>query len=162
MSTILTKKRCWYLRVLIMEGIFPTLLFIQNNVNTPVSYISISVIKTVLYCEVIFCNTDSFAILIYKNLVYYIQRFCQLIIYCTQFMGVTIGGVQTGEWIDHLLIYTRLGTTSNYSATANLHILLITRAHAKSSQSAFTSRFLVTDLQRGDPSASVLTSLSAG
>jgi hypothetical protein len=63
-------------------------------------------------------------------------------------------------FIDHL--YTRLGTTSNYSAIANLHNSQITRAHAKSSQSAFTSRFLVTDLNSEDSSASVLTSLLSG
>jgi hypothetical protein len=64
------------------------------------------------------------------------------------------------EFIDHL--YTRLGTTSTYNAIADLHPLQITIAHAKSSQSAFTSRFLVTDLNDRDSSASVLTSLTAG
>jgi hypothetical protein len=52
-------------------------------------------------------------------------------------------------FIDQL--YTRLGTTSTYKA--------ITRAQAKSSQSVFTSRFLVTDLNNGDSSASVVTPL---
>jgi hypothetical protein len=42
------------------------------------------------------------------------------------------------EFIGYL--YTRLVSTSNYSATANLHNLQIARAHAKVSQSAFTSR----------------------
>jgi hypothetical protein len=42
------------------------------------------------------------------------------------------------------------------------HILHITRAHAKSSQFAFTIHFLVTDLNDGDSSASVLTSLLSG
>jgi hypothetical protein len=49
-------------------------------------------------------------------------------------------------------------TTSNYGDTA----LQITRAHTNSSQFAFTSRFLVTDLNNGDSAASVLTSLPAG
>jgi hypothetical protein len=53
---------------------------------------------------------------------------------------VTIDGVWIGEGI------TRLGTTNSYNSIADLHDLQITRAHAKSSQSGFTSRFLVTDL----------------
>jgi hypothetical protein len=61
--------------------------------------------------------------------------------------------------VDHLHIL--LGTTSSYSAIADLHTLQITRAHAKSSQLAVTSCFLATDLYDGDSSASVLTSLSA-
>jgi hypothetical protein len=63
-------------------------------------------------------------------------------------------------FIDHL--YTQLVTTSNYNAIANLHTLQITRAHAKFSQSSFTSHFLVTDFNNGDSSASVLTSLLSG
>jgi hypothetical protein len=63
-------------------------------------------------------------------------------------------------FIDHL--YTQLGTTDTWSATADLYALQITRAHAKSSQSAFTSRFLVADLNDGDCSGSVLTSSPAG
>jgi hypothetical protein len=59
-------------------------------------------------------------------------------------------------------LYTQLVTASNYSAIANLHTLQITRAHAKPSQSAFTSCFLVTDLNNGDSSASVLMSLLSG
>jgi hypothetical protein len=47
-------------------------------------------------------------------------------------------------------------------ASPNLHTLQITIAHAKSSQSAFTSRFLVTDLNNVESSASVLTSLLSG
>jgi hypothetical protein len=62
------------------------------------------------------------------------------------------------RFIEHL--YTQLVTTCNYSAIVNLHTSQITRAHAKSSQSAFNSRFLVTGLNNGDSSASVLTSLS--
>jgi hypothetical protein len=45
---------------------------------------------------------------------------------------------------------------------ADLHTLQITRSHAKSCQSAFTGRFLVADLNNGDSSASVLTSLRSG
>jgi hypothetical protein len=56
----------------------------------------------------------------------------------------------------------RLVTTSNYSAVANLHTLQVNTAHAKTSQYAFTSRFPVTDLNDGDSSASVLTSLLSG
>jgi hypothetical protein len=68
-------------------------------------------------------------------------------------------GLVTG-FIEHL--YTQLVTTSTYSATASLHTLQITRAHVKSSQAAFISWFLVTDLNNGDSSASVLMSLPAG
>jgi hypothetical protein len=57
---------------------------------------------------------------------------------------------------------TRLVTTFNYSAITCIHTLQITRAHAKSSQFAVTSRFLVTNLNNGDSSASMLTSLPAG
>jgi hypothetical protein len=60
-----------------------------------------------------------------------------------------------------LITYTDK-STNNYSAIADLHTLQITRAHAKFSQSAFTSRFLVTDLINGDSSASVFTSLLDG
>jgi hypothetical protein len=65
---------------------------------------------------------------------------------------VTIDGVWIGDF----------GTTSNYNAVADLHPLQITRAHAKSSQSAFTSHFLVMDLNNRDSSTSMLTSLPAG
>jgi hypothetical protein len=66
--------------------------------------------------------------------------------------GLVIG------YTEHLQIVT----TSNYNAIDNLHNLQITIAHAKPSQSAFTSRFPVTDLNNGDFSASVLTSLLTG
>jgi hypothetical protein len=59
-------------------------------------------------------------------------------------------------WMDLLTQwYTPLGT-SNYSAIVNLHILQITSAHTKHSPacSVFNSRFLVTDVNRGDSSAS--------
>jgi hypothetical protein len=66
------------------------------------------------------------------------------------------------RFIDHF--NTRLVTTLNYSAIANLHNLReqITRAHAKYSQFAFISRFLVTDLNNGDSSDSVFILLPAG
>jgi hypothetical protein len=44
-------------------------------------------------------------------------------------------------FIDHIQVVT----TGNRSAVANIHALQITRAHAESSESAFTSRFLVMD-----------------
>jgi hypothetical protein len=66
--------------------------------------------------------------------------------------GLVIG------FIDHLQIVT----TRNYNATANLHTLQITTAHAKPSQSACTSRFPVTDLNNGDSSVSALMSLLSG
>jgi hypothetical protein len=65
--------------------------------------------------------------------------------------------------MDLLITYTHdseLQALNN--AIAVLHTLQNTRAHAKSSQSAFTSRLLVTDLNIGNSSASVLTSLPAG
>jgi hypothetical protein len=56
-------------------------------------------------------------------------------------------------WLD-LLWY--LGTTSNCNATANLNTLQITTANTKSSpaRSVFNSRFLVTDVNSEDSSAS--------
>jgi hypothetical protein len=63
-------------------------------------------------------------------------------------------------FIDHL--YTQLVTTSNYNAIANLHTLQITRTHAKPSQSAFTTLFVVTDFKNGYSSPSVLMSLLSG
>jgi hypothetical protein len=53
-------------------------------------------------------------------------------------------------------------TTLNYCVIADLRTLQITTVHAKSSQSAFTSYFLVTDLNNGDPSAPVFTLLLSG
>jgi hypothetical protein len=64
------------------------------------------------------------------------------------------------DFIDHL--YTWLRTTSTHNAIADIYILQITREHTKPSQSAFTSRFLVMDLNNGDSSASVVTPLPAG
>jgi hypothetical protein len=63
---------------------------------------------------------------------------------------------------DWPLIHTPLVTTGNDNGVANPHTLQIARAHSKSSQFAFTRRFLVTDLNNGDSSASVLTSLLPG
>jgi hypothetical protein len=75
---------------------------------------------------------------------------------------VTIDGVRIGEQIYRPLAYIRLGTTSTYSANADLNTLKMTRAQAKFSKSAFTSRFLVKDLNNGDSSVSVVTPLPAG
>jgi hypothetical protein len=58
--------------------------------------------------------------------------------------------------MDLLTPYTRLGTTSNYSAIANLHTLQFTDANTKSSPACtvFNSRFLVTDVNSWDSSFS--------
>jgi hypothetical protein len=57
------------------------------------------------------------------------------------------------DWI--LDVLTQLGTTSNYSATANLHTLKITSANTKSSANGSgNSHFLVADVNSGDSSAS--------
>jgi hypothetical protein len=48
-----------------------------------------------------------------------------------RFRGVTLDAVWIGEWICWSLVYTPLGTTSNYSATANLQNSQITTAPAK-------------------------------
>jgi hypothetical protein len=75
---------------------------------------------------------------------------------------VTIDGIWIGEWI-YWPLYTRLGTTSNYSAIADIHTLQITAAHAKpQSCIVFPSRCLVSALNNGDSSAFVLTSLTVG
>jgi hypothetical protein len=62
--------------------------------------------------------------------------------------------------IDHL--YTRLGTTSNYSAIANLNNSQITIATAKSFPACcvFTSRYLATTSNSVDSSASRAKGLS--
>jgi hypothetical protein len=68
-----------------------------------------------------------------------------------------------GFWLEIGFIYhLRIVTTSNYNTIANLHTLQITTAHAKPSQFSFTSRFLVTDLNKWDSSASVFKSLLSG
>lgn len=58
------------------------------------------------------------------------------------------------EFIDHL--HKPLGTTNNYRATGNLHALRVTLENTKSSPAliVFNSRFLVTDINSGDSSAS--------
>jgi hypothetical protein len=58
------------------------------------------------------------------------------------------------QFIDYLqtLVVT---TLLNHGAIADFHVLQITRAHAKSFQSAFTSRFPVTDLNNGDYSSAL-------
>jgi hypothetical protein len=53
-------------------------------------------------------------------------------------------------------------TTCTHYSELQVHTLQITRARAKSSQSDFTGRFLVTDLNNEHSSASVLTSLLFG
>jgi hypothetical protein len=58
--------------------------------------------------------------------------------------------------------YLQIVTTSNYNTITNQDTLQITTAHAKPSQPASTSRFHVTDLNNGDSSASVLTSVLSG
>jgi hypothetical protein len=55
-----------------------------------------------------------------------------------------------------------LDRSATVTDIADLHTLQITRAHEKFSQSAFTSRFLVTDLKNGDSSASMVTPLPEG
>jgi hypothetical protein len=68
----------------------------------------------------------------------------------------TRGGFGLGiGFIDHL--YTQLGTTSNYSAIANLHALQFTTAHAKSLPSACLHQQLHGNgSNSGDSSASEL------
>jgi hypothetical protein len=53
------------------------------------------------------------------------------------------------EWMTRFIDHLQIVATSNDGAIASLHTLQITGAHAKSSQSAFTSRFLVTDPNNG-------------
>jgi hypothetical protein len=70
--------------------------------------------------------------------------------------------LSTGFWIGYWIYwhsYTRLGTTSNYSALADLHTLQITTAHAKPVPGCcvFTSHFLVSASSSGDFSAQVLS-----
>jgi hypothetical protein len=77
--------------------------------------------------------------------------YCHVYVYCQQGFGLGIG------FID----YFNIQLVTKNDAVTELNTLQITRAHAKSSQSAFTSRFLVTDINNGDSSASVLTSLPA-
>jgi hypothetical protein len=69
---------------------------------------------------------------------------------------VTIDGVWIGDWI-----YWPF-TDRKYNSITNFHTLQITTAHAKPSQSAFSSCFPVTNLKNGGSSASMLMSLSSG
>jgi hypothetical protein len=55
-----------------------------------------------------------------------------------------------------------MAAASNYNPIADPHTLQFIRAHVKSSQSAFTSRFLVTDHNNEDFPDSVLTLLLSG
>jgi hypothetical protein len=74
--------------------------------------------------------------------------YCHVLGVCDYIRGV--------DWILDLLthfFYTRLGTTSNYSAISNLLTSQI-RTYTKSSQFAFSSRFLVINLNNRDSSAS--------
>jgi hypothetical protein len=63
------------------------------------------------------------------------------------------------DWRLYLLNTSR---SSKYKAIGNLHNVQITTVHAKSFQSAFTSRFPETDFNNGDSSASMLTSSLSG
>jgi hypothetical protein len=53
-------------------------------------------------------------------------------------------------------VYIPLGTTCNYSANDDLHTLQFTKAHAKPfpAYCVFNNRFMVTDINSGDSSAS--------
>jgi hypothetical protein len=66
--------------------------------------------------------------------------------------------------MDLLTTYTHESELQAITTLADLRTLQITSttAHAKSSQSAFSSRYPVTDLNDGDSSASVLTPLLSG
>jgi hypothetical protein len=70
---------------------------------------------------------------------------------------VTIDGVWIGECTYWPLTHSWLWTARTYNIIVDLHTLQIFGAHAKSSQSPFTSLSLVTD-----SSASVVTLLPAG
>jgi hypothetical protein len=58
-------------------------------------------------------------------------------------------------------LYTRPGTTRNYNAVAYLHTYKSLHAKSSPACSVFTSRCLVTALNNGDSSVSVLTSLQS-
>jgi hypothetical protein len=76
-------------------------------------------------------------------------------VYCHVFRGVSLltGFGLVNGFIDHL----QAVTTNNHTTTADFHT-----SHSKSSQSAFTRRFLVTDINNEDSPASVPTSLLSG
>jgi hypothetical protein len=69
-------------------------------------------------------------------------------------MCVSIDGVRIGHAIYWLLIHSRLVTTLQWSVTHT--------DHCPQSVTVSNTRFLATDLNNGDSSASVLTSLPAG
>jgi hypothetical protein len=87
-------------------------------------------------------NTHKYSIL--NSLIY--------IVTCSVWLYTGFGFVS--RFIDHL--YTPLGTTSNYSAIANLHNLQINASNTKSSTpcTVFTRRFLATASNSGDSSVS--------
>jgi hypothetical protein len=65
--------------------------------------------------------------------------------------------------MDLLITYTQNSELQAHTKIIdNLNAVQITRVEAKSSRSAFASRFQVTDPNNGDSSASVLTSLLCG
>jgi hypothetical protein len=65
-----------------------------------------------------------------------------------------------GFWIIGFIDRLHIVTTNNCNTIANSHTLRITAANP--SHFAFTSRFQVTDLNNGDSSASMLTSVLSG
>jgi hypothetical protein len=64
--------------------------------------------------------------------------------------------------IDILTTYTRDSELQALTTLSLISTVQTTRAHAKSSQFAFTSRFLVTNRSIGVSSASVVTPLLSG
>jgi hypothetical protein len=87
-----------------------------------------------LHFQIILSNKNG-----WKILEYYFVCNSTTLDYVLARVLVTIDEVWIGEWIYRPLVHT----TRNYkhNATANLHILQMTRAQAKFSQSAFTSSF---------------------
>jgi hypothetical protein len=78
---------------------------------------------------------------------------------------ICTSGYQWGlDWqLDLLNTYTHNSQLQvTITLIIDLHTLQITTAYAKSFQTAFTSCFLIMDLNNGDSSASVITSLPAG
>ncbi|PNF29973.1 hypothetical protein B7P43_G06948 [Cryptotermes secundus] len=65
--------------------------------------------------------------------------------------------------VTHFIDHLQITAASSYGTITNLHTLQITRARAKSqSFIVFPSHCLVTALNKGDSSASVLMPLPAG
>jgi hypothetical protein len=81
-------------------------------------------------------------------------------IYSHIFGGMIIDGVWIGE-LD-LKTYTHHSELQVITALSLISTLHKSLAQAKSSQSAFTSRFMVTDLNNEDSPSSVLKSLLSG